>query len=84
MATTTKQLDPLAELEAAEASLRAVRTRIGSRDAKVTASDLERAESAVRFARMRIDAAAEAEVERQEQARSDRVAEIRASLPAVP
>ncbi len=79
----TKQLDPVAELEAAEAELDLVRKRIGSRDAKVTAHDLERAESAVRFARTRLEAAAEFEAERREQARRDRIAEIRASLPAI-
>ncbi len=66
MATT--QLDPVAELETAEAELDLLRKRIGSRDAKVTPHDLERAEF---------------EAEQREQARRDRIAEIRASLPAI-
>ncbi len=83
MATMTKQLDPAAELETAEAELDLVRKRIGSRDAKVTAHDLERAESAVRFARTRLEASAEFEAERREQARRDRIEAIRQELPAI-
>lgn len=79
----TQQLDPVVELEAAEAALDQVRKRIGAGDPDITANDLERAESAVRFARMRIDAARDLEQERAEQARRDRVDEIRASLPAI-
>lgn len=81
MATT--QLDPVTDLERAEAELDLLRKRIGSRDAKVTVHDLHHAETAVRFARMRIEAAAEAEAQAREQARLDRVAAIRASLPAI-
>ncbi len=81
MATMTKQLDPVAELETAEAELDLLRKRIGSRDARVAPHDLERAESAVRFARIRLEAAAEFEAEQREQERRDRIAEIRASLP---
>ena len=83
MATMTQQLDPVADLEAAEAELALLRKLIGSRDANVTAHDLERAESAVGFARTRVEASAELEAEQREQARRDRVAEIRASLPAI-
>lgn len=82
MATTTKQLDPVAELEAAEADLALLRKRIGSRDAKVTPADLERAESAVRFARTRVEASAEFEADQREQERRDRIEAIRQGLPA--
>ncbi len=81
MATATKQLDPVAELEAAEADLALLRKRIGSRDAKVTANDLERAESAARFARTRVEASAEFEAEQRDQARRDRIEAIRQALP---
>lgn len=83
MATTTKQLDPVAELETAEAELDQVRKRIGSNDPTVSVTDLARAESAVRFARMRIDAAIEPFPFPAFGLHLDRVAEIRASLPAI-
>lgn len=81
MATT--QLDPTAELDAAQSALTDVRSRIGSNDPTVTVEDLNRAESAVRFARMRIDAAVDVAAQEREQARLDRIGAIRAELPAI-
>ncbi len=83
MATTTKPLDPVAELETASAALDQVRRRIGANDPTVKVDDLHHAETAIRFARMRIDAAAEIEAEQREQARRDRIEAIRQELPAI-
>lgn len=83
MAATTTLPDPVAELEAAESALSAVRSRIGSGDPTVTVNDLLHAEVAVRFAWLRSDAATGIEAQARERARLDRVAEIRASLPAI-
>jgi hypothetical protein len=83
MATKTLPPDPVAELEAAEAALSAVHTRIGAGDPTVTVSDLQHAEGTVRFARVRLDAAIGTEAQQHEQAQLDRVAKIRARLPAI-
>lgn len=81
--TTTEVVGPNAMLEAAEIRYQEVRHRIGADDPTVTARDLEEEESALRFARTRLEAARELERQREDQARQDRIAEIRASLPEI-
>ncbi len=83
MANKTPPLDLVAELEVAEADLRAVHTRIGAGDPTVTVSDLQHAEGTVRFARVRLDAAIGTDAQQHEQAELARVAKIRAHLPVI-
>lgn len=81
MATTLH--NPTVELDAVQSALADVRRRIGANDPTVTVEDLNRAELAVRFAQMKIDAAVEVQAQEREQARIDRIAAIRAELPAI-
>jgi hypothetical protein len=84
MSTATQTLDPAATAQAiaeAEAALAAVEQRIKAGES-VTAAELGQAELDVKLARTRHEMAKEAAVEQREAHRLERIAAIRASLPA--
>lgn len=79
MTTTISATD---EIAAAEARLVALKGRLGAGDdTPVTADDLHRAESALRFACWQRDALEAAELRRAERERLGRIERIRAELP---
>lgn len=83
MSKQTTTLDPQQELDAARRELHELHIRIADGDATITPDDLDAAERRVRFTQARIDHAAEADARRKAQADAERVAELRASLPAI-
>lgn len=80
MIPTNAVADAVAELEAAEAEVVAVRDRVFRRDPKVTPKQLADANAAVALAKMRVAAAEDAAAVEAEQRRVDGIEDARRSL----
>lgn len=68
------------ELDKAKAELEAARNAVISGDTTVSPSDIAQARDAVEYAELRVELAADADTHRAEKARTERIAELVASL----